>query len=66
MELQPTKVIVINVLVTFAEGFLAAWALTGNDTSKHALVGAGAAAVSLVWNTLIKPLLKSRGILYNK
>ena len=66
MQLQSTKVIVINVLVTFVEGFAPAWALTGNQLTKSALIGAGAAGASLVWNTLIKPWLKANGILYNK
>lgn len=54
---------IVNVIVTFVEGFLAAWALGGNQVSKHALIGAGAAAVSLVWNTTLKPLLVSKEIL---
>lgn len=66
MKLQSTKVIAINVLVTFVEGFAPAWALTGNQLTKSALVGAGAAGVSVLWNTLIKPWLKTQGILYNK
>lgn len=63
-NLQRNRTILINVLVTFLEGFLAAWALTGQEVSKHALVGAGAAAVSLVWNTVVKPTLKAKTELY--
>lgn len=66
MKLQSTKVIVINVLVTFVEGAAPAWALTGNQLTKAALGGAGAAGVSLAWNTVVKPWLKSKGILYRK
>lgn len=54
---------IINVIVTFVEGFLAAWALTNNQLTQHALVGALAAAISLVWNTAIKPVLVSKGVL---
>lgn len=50
--------ILTNVVVTFVEGFLAAWALSGNDLSKNALVGAGAAGLSAVWNIVLKPRLK--------
>lgn len=66
MQLQSVKVITINVLVTFVEGFAPAWALSGNQLTKSALAGAGAAGLSVLWNTLIKPWLKARGILYNK
>lgn len=65
-QLQSTKVIIINVLITFVEGFAAAWLVMGNSLSKHALVGAAAAGASLAWNTAIKPLLKYNGILYKK
>lgn len=54
---------IVNVIVTFVEGFLAAWALGGNQFSKHAIVGAGAAALSVVYNTVIKPVLVSKGVL---
>lgn len=58
------KTVIINIAVTFVEGFVAAWVLTGNELTKHALVGAGAAAISLVWNTVIKPYLKDNTSLY--
>lgn len=63
-NLQSTKIIVINVVVTFFQGALAAWAVTGNKLDKTALTGAAAAGASVVWNTVIKPFLKSRSILY--
>lgn len=65
MKRQSHKVIAINIAVTFVEGFAAAWVLTGNSLSEQALVGAGAAGVSLVWNTIVKPWLKDRKFLYN-
>lgn len=64
--MQSPKIVAINVLITFLEGFAAAWALTNNEVSQHALLGAGAAGISLVWNVVVKPYLKSRGILYKK
>lgn len=66
MPVQSLKVVLINVAVTFIEGTLAAWALVGHQTTKEALVGAAAAGVSLVWNTVIKPFLKNNGILYKQ
>lgn len=64
LKLQRTKVIVINVLVTAAEGFLAAWAVTGNKTDKASLGAAVAAAGSAVWNLFLKPALKENTALY--
>lgn len=55
------KQAVLNILVTFVEGFLAAWLVTDHATSKVALIGAGAAGLSSAWNLVIKPLLKSQG-----
>lgn len=66
MKLQSAKVITINVIVTFVEGFGAAWLLTGNQLDKASLVGAGASGISLAWNTVVKPLLKSKKLLYSK
>lgn len=63
MELASFKTIATNIVVTFVEGFLAAWAVTGNATDKAALGGAAAAGLSLVWNTVIKPWLKAREVL---
>lgn len=50
------KTTIINVLVTFVEGFLATWAITGNATTTEALGGAVAAGASLTWNAVVKPL----------
>lgn len=64
MKLQSTKIIIINVVVTFLEGFGAAWLLTGNKLDQTALVGAGAAGLSAVWNLVVKPVLRERTSLY--
>lgn len=62
--IQPAKVVIINVLVTAGQGFLAAWAVTGNKTDKASLGAAVAAGISVAWNTVIKPLIKARTALY--
>lgn len=64
LKLQKTKVIVINVVVTAIQGFLTAWAVTGNKTDKASLGAAVAAGASVAWNVVIKPLLKSNTELY--
>lgn len=62
--IQSKKVVLINVIVTAIQGFLAAWAVTGNKTDKASLGAAVAAAGSAVWNLIIKPNMKANGILY--
>lgn len=62
--MQPTKIILINVFVTFLEGFGAAWVVSGNASSKTALVGAFAGGISAVWNVCVKPYLKQKTSLY--
>lgn len=57
--------IVVNVAVTFCEGFAAAWLVTGNQLDKTALIGAVAAGVSAVWNSSLKPYLRSKKLLYS-
>lgn len=64
--LQSAKVIAINVVVTFVETFIATLVLTDHPTSQAAILGAGGAAASVVWNTVIKPALKSQDVLYKK
>lgn len=64
-HLQSPKIIIINMVITFLEGFAPAWFVTGNKLDRTALIGAGAAGGSLVWNTIIKPWMKSNKILYN-
>lgn len=52
--------VVVNIVVTFVEGFLAAWLVTNHSVEKTALVGAAAAGASAVWNIVLKPFLASR------
>jgi len=64
MDIQRTKIIVINVVVTAFQGFLACWAITGNKTDKASLGAAVAAGISVAWNVAIKPLIKTNTNLY--
>lgn len=62
MQLASTKTIVTNVIVTFFQGAIASLAVNNWDFSnKTVVVGAVAAGLSVVWNTVIKPLLKEKG-----
>ena len=63
-HIQSFRTIAINVVVTFVEAALAAWAVNGNKTDKASLVGAAGAGVSVVWNVVVKPLLKANTSLY--
>lgn len=63
-HLQSAKVILINIVITAVQGFLAAWAVTGNKTDKASLGAAVAAAASAVWNLVVKPAMKANNILY--
>lgn len=63
-NIQSAKVVIINVVITAVEGFLAAWAVTGNKTDKASLGAAVAAAGSAVWNLVIKPAVKAKTTLY--
>lgn len=63
---QSPKVVAINVVVTFLEAFLPVWALSDHALTQVAVFSAGAAGISAAWNVVVKPFLKSRGILYNK
>ena len=53
------KQTLVNILVTYVEGFLAAWVVLDYSTETNALVGAAAAAGSAVWNTIIKPIFRT-------
>lgn len=64
LKVQPIKVVLINVCITAVQGFLAAWAVTGNKTDKASLGAAVAAAASAAWNLVIKPALKANTPLY--
>lgn len=57
---------IINVVVTAVQGFLAAWAVTGNATDKASLGAAVAAAASAVWNIVLKPIVKDKTNVYKK
>ena len=63
-HIQSAKVIVINALVTFVEA-AGAYLLAANGLNRAALAGAAGTALSVVWNTVVKPYLKSQDILYN-
>lgn len=62
-HIQSAKVIAINAAITFVEAAVAAL-LVSDGLDKAALAGAAGTAASVVWNTVIKPWLKSREILY--
>lgn len=48
------KDIAIRAAKTFVQAFLAAWALSGNQLTKTALIAAAAAGISAAWNFVIK------------
>lgn len=45
-----TRDIIVRAVKTFIQGALAAWAVTGNATTKEAAVGAIAAGISAAMN----------------
>jgi hypothetical protein len=47
------KDILVRAVKTFVQAALAAWALSGNDLSKGALIGAAAAGISAAWNAFL-------------
>ena len=53
LQLQVADV-VERAVKSFAQGFLVAWAATNFAMTKVALIGAGMAALSVVWNTTSK------------
>lgn len=61
MKFQEPKWILRNILVTAVEGFLVAWAATGNKTDKATLGAAVGAGLSAAWNIVLKPALKTIG-----
>ncbi len=50
--------LIIRLVVTAIQGFLAAWSAAGFKTDKVVLGAAVAAGASLVYNLVIKPLLE--------
>lgn len=55
------KTVAVNATVTFVQAFLATWAATGFNLDKVVLAGAVGGALSLVWNTILKPFAISQG-----
>lgn len=55
------KTVAVNATVTFVQAFLATWAATGFNLDKVVLAGAIGGALSLVWNTILKPFAISQG-----
>ena len=64
MKLASRKVIITNVVVTFFQAAIAFLAVNSWDISNRAVIaGAVGAGASVVWNTVLKPYLKERGLL---
>lgn len=57
------KTVIVNAAVTFVQAFLATWAATGFNLDKVVIAGGVGAAASLVWNTILKPFLITKGAL---
>jgi len=57
--LEPRKVVLQNIGITFVQGAFVAWSMTGYKLDKITLGAAIGAGFSAVWNILIKPYLKS-------
>jgi len=54
---EQTKDILWRAFKTFVQAFLASWALFGYDFSQSALLGAGSAGISAVWNAFGSSIL---------
>lgn len=64
MKATPTKTVVVNAVVTFVQATVAFLSVNSWDLSnKTVLVGAVGAGLSVVWNVVIKPYLKEKGLL---
>lgn len=57
------KTVAVNMVVTFFQTFAATWAATGFNLDKVVIAGAIGGALSLVWNTILKPFLIKKGAL---
>lgn len=55
------KTIVVNAVVTFVQAFVASWAITGYALDRITLIGLLGAALSLAWNTVLKPFVIKKG-----
>lgn len=58
-QLESNKTILMNVVVTFVQTFMATWAMTNFAVNKLALSGAIGAGLSAVYNLVIKPAAKA-------
>jgi hypothetical protein len=58
MNRKELNALLIRLVVTFVQGFLAVWAASGFNTDQVVLGGAVAAGASLVYNIVIKPQLE--------
>lgn len=65
LPVQSTKVVVINALVTFVEAAVGSL-LVADGLDRAAIAGAVGIGLSVVWNTVVKPYMKSRGLVYNQ
>lgn len=64
MKYQSTKTVLTNVVVTFFQAALAVLAVSNwNFSDKTVVAGAVGAGASAVWNLVIKPYLKEKGVL---
>jgi len=58
---EPLSVIIRNMVITFIEAAVGIWYASGMQTDKAAIGVAIAGGISVVWNTLGKPLFKKWG-----
>lgn len=64
MKPTSTKIVLTNAFVTFIQAASAFLAVNGWDlTNKTVIAGAVGAGLSVVYNTVIKPYLKEKGVL---
>lgn len=61
--IEPTYIIVRNVVVTFLQVAIATWVASGLSTDKVAVSAAIGAGLSAVWNIVVKPVLIHNGYL---
>lgn len=65
LPIQSTKVVIINAVVTFVQAAVASL-LVADGINRASLAGAAGAALSVVWNTILKPYMKSQGFIYKQ
>jgi hypothetical protein len=59
--IEPAEKVIVNMVVTFVEAFVPAWATVNFALDKSALIGAGAIGLSAAWNLVGKPYLVQQG-----